>query len=144
MVKVEAVNLQRCKYLDDLGLKVKEYGTNFTDTNDSRIDKWDEQRKQYGFDERETWNLDRTFIEWVYTRFTMYKEICIVNTGYHKISYKDEEITQGEAIDKVLNLSKEILQKGNSVWNKDTDKMVFENSREICEILKELLPYMWW
>lgn len=136
--------MQKCKYLDDLGLKPEEYGTNFIDENDKRNDAWNEQRRQYGFDERETWNLNTTFIEWIYTRFMMYKEICIVDTSFHKIPYKDQEITQKEAIDKVLSLAKEILQNGDSVWNENIDKMIFENSREICEILKELLPYMWW
>ena len=136
--------MQKCKYLDDLGLNIETYGTNFISDDDSRNKIWSKQREEYGFDERETWNLDRTFIEWVYTRFLMYKEFCIINTGYHKISYKNEEITQGEAIDKVLSLAKEILQSGDSVWNEDVAKMVYENSREMCEILKELLPYMWW
>lgn len=136
--------MQKCKYLDDLGLKLETYGTNFTDDYDIRSDKWNEQHKQYGFDERETWNLDRIFIEWVYTRFMMYKETCRINMDNHKILYKDQEITQREAIDKVLNLSKEILQAGDSVWTKNINKTVYENSREICEILKELLPYMWW
>ena len=136
--------MQKCKYLDDLGLKIEHYGTNFISDDDSRSENWSKQREEYGFDERETWNLDTTFIEWVYTRFLMYKEICIIDTGYHKIFYKNEKITQGEAIDKVLGLAKEILQRVNSVWNKDIDNMVYENSREICEILKELLPYMWW
>lgn len=136
--------MQKCKYLDNLGLKPEEYGTNFTFENDARIDKWDEQRKQYGFDERETWNLDRTFIEWIYTRFMMYKELSIVDTSFHRISYKEQKITQGEAIDKVLNLAEEILKSEPSAWNKIINEMVFENLREICEILKELLPYMWW
>ena len=136
--------MQKCKYLDDLGLKIEDYGTNFISDDDSRSESWSKQREEYGFDERETWNLDRIFIEWIYTRFLMYKEICVVNTDYHKIPYKDKEITQGEAIDEVLNLAKAILQSGTSIWDESTDKMVYENSREICEILKELLPYMWW
>lgn len=133
--------MQKCKYLDDLGLKIEEYGTNFMPDNDERSESWSKQREEYGFDERETWNLDRAFIEWIYTRFMMYKEICIVDTDYHKIPYRDKEITQREAIDKVLNLAKEMLQ---SDWGIDDSKMVSENSREICEILKELLHYMWW
>ena len=136
--------MQRCKYLDDIGLKPKDYGTNLTDENDMRTDKWAEQRQQYGFDERETWNLDRTFIEWIYTRVMMYKEICGIDMTYHTITYKDTEITQREAIDKVLCLAEEVLQSGQCVWNEDIDKMIYENSREICEIWKELLPYMWW
>ena len=42
---------QRNKYLDDLGLDIKNYGTNFVDElKDDRKEKWKEQRKKYGFD----------------------------------------------------------------------------------------------
>ena len=39
--------MQKCKYLDDLGLKIEEYGTNFTSNDDpreevkKRIYKWE-------------------------------------------------------------------------------------------------------
>lgn len=136
--------MQRCKYLDDLGFELEKYGTNFTKKDDRRIDKWEEQRKQYGFDERETWNLDRIFIEWIYTRFMMYKEVCSIDLDYHNICYKGKNLTQEEAIDEVLSLSKKILQSEYPIWDKNMSEMVLKNTGEICEILKELLPYMWW
>ena len=134
--------MQKCKYLDDLGIRIEEYGTNFISDEDERNESWAKQREEYGFDVRETWNLDNTFIEWIYTRFMMYREHCIVNLDYHKISYKSEEMTQREAIDKVIYLAKEVLQ--NEDWDAKGEKMKIENMEEICEILKELLPYMWW
>ena len=134
--------MQKCKYLDDLGIRIEEYGTNFISDEDERNESWAKQREEYGFDVRETWNLDNTFIEWIYTRFMMYRERCIVNLDYHKISYKSEELTQREAIDKVIYLAKEVLQ--NEDWDAKGEKMKIENTEEICELLKELLPYMWW
>ena len=55
--------MQKCKYLDDLGLKIEEYGTNFISDDDSRKENWAIEREEYGFDGRETWNLDKIFIE---------------------------------------------------------------------------------
>ena len=136
--------MQRCKYLDELGIKIEKYGTNFTDEEDKRSNEWKQQRELYGFDERETWNLNEIFIQWIYTRVKMYKEISCVNTEYHKITYQDKEITQGEAIDRILELAKEILQ--NDFYSTDIKviEMIYNNSREICDLWKEILPLMWW
>ena len=130
--------MQKCKYLDDLNIPINEYGTNFMPDDDYRAESWSKEREEYGFDNRETWNLDRIFIEWIYTRVMMYKEYSIVDASYHKIKYKDTEITQGEAIDKILKLAKEIL------LNMDSYELFYDNSREICDIWKEILPCMWW
>lgn len=136
--------MQKCKYLDDLGLKIEEYGTNFMPDDDPREEEWSKEREEYGFDNRETWNLDRIFIEWIYTRVLMYKECSIVDTSFYKIPYKDVEITQGEAIDKILELAKEILQSYDYSWDKEINDMIYNNSREICDLWKEILPFMWW
>lgn len=130
--------MQKCKYLDDLNIPIDKYGTNFMPDDDWRASSWAEEREEYGFDNRETWNLDRIFIEWIYTRVMMYKEYSVVDMNYHKIKYKDTEITQGEAIDKILELAKEIL------LDVDNGEMFYDNSREICDIWKEVLPCMWW
>ena len=130
--------MQKCKYLEDLGLKTEQYGTNFMPDDDKRAKKWAKERKKYGFDNREIWNLDRTFIEWIYTRVKMYKEYATIDMNFHKVKYKDNMITQGEGIDKILELAKEIL------LDIENDELFYENVREICDLWKELLPYMWW
>ena len=130
--------MQKCKYLDDLGLKQEKYGTNFVPDDDTRATRWAEQKETYGFDDRETWTLDWLFIEWIYTRVMMFTEVNNIDTTFHKISYKDKEITQEEGINKLLDLCKQCLLKG------DEDDEYFDNLREICDIWKELLPHMWW
>ena len=48
------------KYLYDILPKGKTpYDFEFDD--EIRNQKWEKEREQYGFDERETWNLDFTF-----------------------------------------------------------------------------------
>lgn len=135
--------MQKCKYLDDLGIPMNEYGTNFMSDDDHRAESWAKEREEYGFDNRETWNLDRIFIEWIYTRVLMYKEYSIVDLDYHKFPYKDLEITQAEAIDKILELSKEILLMDDYYSIKNSEKTI-NNQREICDLWKEVLPAMWW
>ena len=130
--------MQKCKYLDDLGLKIENYGTNFISDNDPRKKVWKKERKKYGFDSRETWNLDRIFIEWIYTRVKYYKEHNCIDMSFYKFKYKDSMITKDEVIDKILELAKEILLDINN------SELFVKNSEEICDLWKEVLPYMWW
>lgn len=130
--------MQKCKYFDDLGLDITNYGTNFMPDDDGRAEEWAKDREEYGFDRRETWNLDNTFIEWIYSRVMMFKERNCIDLNFHRVKYKGTMITQGEAIDKILSLSKEYL------LNRGNDDVRYENSMEICDLWKEVLPFMWW
>ena len=131
--------MKRCKYLDDLGLKVNQYGTNFvSDYHDCRASSWFKEREEYGFDNRETWNLDRIFVEWIYTRLMMYKEYANIDMNYHKVLYKDEEMTQEQIINRILEISKEAL------LSYPDEELWYENIKEICDLWKEILPFMWW
>jgi hypothetical protein len=71
------------KYLEDIGLQREEYGTNFV-WEVKHAAQWRKERRQYGFDSRETWNLDRTFVEWLYARLMMYLEHTTHNLDFHK------------------------------------------------------------
>lgn len=128
--------MQKCKYLDDLGLSIDKYGTNFVPDDDSRNEKWKKEREEYGFDERETWSLYKTFIEWIYTRLKMYKENCVY-TNYPKFKYNGEEYRLEQMMDRILCLASDVLLKKVD-YNKQ-----YEYMREICDIWKEILPYMW-
>ena len=43
--------------------------------SDSRKDIWYRQRKKSGFDDRETWSLDHTIVEFVLPRLIRFREI---------------------------------------------------------------------
>ena len=135
--------MQRNKYLDDLGIPLKDYGTNFIADDDKRADTWKKEREIYGFDGRECWNLDRTFLEWLYSRFMKYKEdadkmIVLSGPGSRDFEYKGRTIDQAEAIDIVLNECKTLLLDNNySMSNKYL-------SKETMILLGELMPCMWW
>jgi hypothetical protein len=51
-------------FMDELGLKINDYGTNFVSATDSRRKQWESEKLRFGFDNRETWCLDTTFVEW--------------------------------------------------------------------------------
>ena len=49
------------------------YGNCLDHTYDKRQGRWKKERKKYGFDERQTWNLNTTMIELLYERVMMFK-----------------------------------------------------------------------
>lgn len=134
---------QRNKYLDDLGLKPQEYGVNFTWTNDKRKKKWKKQQKKYGFDSRETWNLNYQFAQWLYCRLKMYfKEASkIIDLDYYKFEYQGKTYTQKEAIVKMIKWLKYYLK------NVDTDgneEKALEKCKKATELWAIVFPTMWW
>lgn len=96
--------MQRNKYLDDLNIPINKYGTNFMPDTDERNEIWNKQKEEYGFDSRECWNLDQTFIEWLYSHLMMYLEDAtgIIDLNYHKFEFDGKTYTQKEAIEFIL------------------------------------------
>ena len=133
---MDKLGMVHCKYLDDLGLKVADYGTNFCNNKDKRWVKWQEERVQYGFDSRETWNIDYLLVEWIYTRFKMFVERANVDLEYYKFKLDDEEVTQLEAINLIVAECERLL------LNKDDAKNRF--NKKIWNLIVDILPHMWW
>ena len=124
-----------CKYLDDLNIPTTEYGTNFCDNTDKRWSKWMKEREIYGFDSRETWNIDQLLIEWIYTHFKMFKECADIELDCHKVKFNDEEITQEQAIDIIL------AECERFILSNDIDS-VFD--KKVWKLIGKILPHMWW
>jgi len=111
---------QRNKYLEDIGLKPWEYGVNWTlDSDKERLKVWKKQRKEYGFDERETYEIYPRFAEWLYSRLMMYREAAAeigkVDLTYHTCEFEGKTYTQIEAIDKVLKWTRYFLKNSNDL-----------------------------
>lgn len=136
---------QKNIYLEKLGKKTKDYGTNFCDKKDKRWKKWKKQRKKYGFDEREIWNMDVIFVEWIYSHFSMYLQIAAVDLKVNTVSYTDDngktkEITQKKAITIILKECRKYLR-ADFLDNKEKSEIFRSN---IMQLLGELMPLMWW
>lgn len=110
---------QRNKYLDELGIDIEEYGTNFIGLDDKRHPQFDEERLAYGFDSRETWSLHDTFIEWMYSHLRMYLDENCVDLTYHKFNFKEKEYTQEEAIKYILGRCENYLKSKERSWDND-------------------------
>ena len=109
--------MQRNKYLDDLGIPIDKYGTNFIPDTDKRNEDWKKERELYGFDSRECWNLDSTFIQWLYSHLMMYFKDAAIDLNYHTFEFDGKEYIQKEAIEFILE-----RLKNNLVYNYTDDK----------------------
>jgi hypothetical protein len=91
------------KYIDELGIERKDTPQGWN-RGDERQKHWAEQRKEYGFDSRETWALDYSLCLWLYERLKMYDEVnCILTTDPDRtFKYKGGCLTLQQCIDRML------------------------------------------
>ena len=141
--------MQRNKYLEDLGLKIEDYGGNYIYKEKEGTDRrklFEQERKDYGFDSRETWDLTYYFAEWLYSHLMMYKEFAseVVNLKYHKVNWQGKEITQLEAIDILIKTSKDYLLMDELEMSNKEIVRIREGFYKSMELWGEILHYMWW
>lgn len=116
----------------------------------NRIQRWKKQRKKYGFDDRETWALNSTFVEWLYSHLKMYLKIGgkIVNLDFHKLEFEGKEYTQKEAIKKILKACKYYFRINGYIKDIPSDiekeNKADENMQEAIRLFAALFPAMWW
>lgn len=98
--------MQRNKYLEDLGISIKKYGSHFI--KDRKIKRFIERRK-YGFDSRQIVNMDIIFAEWIYSRLMMYKEQTMDDLTFSSVEFEGSIYTIEQSINKILSVTKEYL-----------------------------------
>jgi len=160
------------KYLNDIGIQSDDVCIfNTSDRNDDRQERFDAQRKEFGFDERETWSLDYTIAGWLYSHLKMYEDIGgqVVNMSFHRFEipvlkeipkenrtypenanypesyYKEvpEEHTQLGAIHIMEEYLESYVKHAfcNSV---EEELRAYEKAKCAFRIFAEVFPAMWW
>ena len=145
-IKKDPVLFTHCKYFDELG--IKDYFTNWFESDD-RVEKWRKEREEYGFDSRETWNIRSILIDWIYSRFRRYKEVCNCDLDWRgpddchcfplKENGEEKLITQREAINFVLGRCEEYIKDAD---DKSEYLKLFDD--DFWVLFGKLLPAMWW
>jgi hypothetical protein len=131
------------KYLEDLGIQIKNTPWGWCEDNNTRQSQWMKEREEYGFDQRETWSLDTTFFYWLYERVKMYDKVNCINTKFHKFTVNGEELTKQECMDRIL-LGCEYYFKFKNEGNLELEKIAFQIADEILDIWKQCIFSMWW
>jgi len=138
---------QRRAYLDDLGPDY-EPSTTWTNAPDGKEDerqrRWNAQQRRYGFDSRQTWSLDTAMVELLYERLQAYLPLAdeYINLDFHKISFEGEELTQKEAIEKLIGYCRERL--APDVYSENKDYQGEKAAEKLWNLWAVLHPYMWW
>lgn len=125
------------KYLEDINMA--EEPPNLWCSDDERQPKWEKERAEYGFDEREIWNLNYTFYCWLYERLKMFIERACVNLENHTFEYKGETLTQRQCVDKMLEGLEIVLIKQADEFTEE-DWIKFE---DITHIWALVIHDMW-
>lgn len=130
---------QKNKYLEELGLKKKDYGVNWVSRRDVRLRYFNYEKEMYGFCSAETWNMDRIFCEWLYSHCKMYLEKVegTVDLEFHCVEIDGEEVTQLECIQRIIKLTGEALTEPDG-------ETATKQLREAILIWAEVFPLMWW
>ena len=157
--------ISKNKYLDNLYLEPKEYGTNWdlVDSKDMVEDgfQWQEQQENCGgHDVRELFNFDFTFIEYLYTMLKMYVEYVgkDIDLNYHTFEYQNKKYTQLEAINYICDVLEEALvvrtREENVLENVSIRTPIQERPKlpeidydkvgNAIALFGKILPAMWW
>lgn len=128
------------KYLDDIG---EDYSWVWKPEGSERDELFEKEREIYGFDSRETWNLDCVFYMWLYERLKMFVEIGgqVVDLNFHKFVYKEKEYTQLELINMMIERLEYYFKREDLFVSSEEE---YEPIKEIGEIWALVLPAMWW
>lgn len=145
------------KFLEDLGVKPT---TEVTSPNDPRRAKWRQERKEYGFDSRDTWVLDKTMIELLYERVLLFEEVSILDRSERLVMVSGVEIPFPNIVEEIIMLCERILTTDceepytlKEMWeNPDrVNDEIEECYKEITEDKKRLWllwgassEYFWW
>lgn len=135
------------KYLDDLG--VNDRWDMWYEDDPEKMERIKKEQELYGFDYRETFNLNNTFFEWMYERVSMYKEyaakiIDLKSERAHHYDYDGKSVPVIELIDKILENTEEYLSGYRHAATLDIEEQLFNKAIEAAKIFVMILPSMWW
>ena len=125
------------KYLESLLPKGKS-PYDFECDDEVRNQKWESERLEYGFDERETWNLDFTFFCWLYERLKKYKEVSPADLSCKIVKVNDEEKTLEEWLDIMINNAESLILV--DIYSEEK----IDLAEFTIEIFKQTIFYLWW
>lgn len=126
------------KYEKSIGANPEKYFWNDT-APDNRQDEWKKERHEYGFDERQTWNLNATLIAFLYPRLKMYQEY---NCGYpaNLTSEKWKSI-----IDEMIDGFEYYIKNwANDESSLEEDMKAHEKAQNSFNLLAKYWDDLWW
>lgn len=91
----------------------------------------------------ECWNVDYNFIVWLNQHLKVYLQDApkVVNLEYHKFEYQGQEYTQKQLIERMIELSDNLIEDGHYFdWEEQYSSM----TNELLDIFKLCFQTLWW
>ena len=143
----------RNKDIEALGLDSAKMQVNMCkDKPDKRMYDWAKERREYGFDSRETWNFNQTLFEFLYTRLKMYDRVNNVDTQVDTVTctvYGEEKdkyrIPMQKFLDCVLKDLETILVNSEEYYfDNDAETACMDAGKRVLAGLSECIFAIWW
>ncbi|HCW05561.1 MAG TPA: hypothetical protein DGK91_14220 [Clostridium sp.] len=126
------------KYLADIGVTYDDFPGNIeVDDFTERFLK--QQRDEYGFDERETWDLRKVIALFVYPRLRMFDEVNCIDTCAERFEYNGRDYTLQQGLDIVIEGLELYISKKDIINEEEINKI-----KEAMGIFGALWMYLWW
>ena len=123
------------KYLNDILPKGKSPYDFYYD-DEVRSQKWESERQEFSFDEREMWLLDFTFFCWLYERLKKYKEVNYTDLIHKIIKINDKEKSLEEWVKLMISNSKDLILA--NIYSEENVKL----AEFTIEIFKKTIFYL--
>lgn len=123
------------KYLNDILPKGKSPYDFYYD-DEVRSQKWESERQEFSFDEREMWLLDFTFFCWLYERLKKYKEVNHTDLIHKIIKINDKEKSLEEWVNLMISNSKDLILA--NIYSEENVKL----AEFTIEIFKKTIFYL--
>ena len=123
------------KYLENILPKGKTPYDFYYD-DEIRNQKWEKEREQFSFDEREMWLLDFTFFCWLYERLKKYKEVNHTDLTSKIIKVNNEEKNLEEWVNLMISNSKDLILA--NIYSEENVKL----AEFTIEIFKKTIFYL--
>ena len=123
------------KYLENILPKGKSPYDFYYD-DEVRNQKWEKEREQFSFDEREMWLLDFTFFCWLYERLKKYKEVNHTDLIHKIIKINDKEKSLEEWVNLMISNSKDLILA--NIYSEENVKL----AEFTIEIFKKTIFYL--
>lgn len=96
----------------------------------------------HDFDDRDTFNMDCTLVAWLYECMRFFQDETCVDLSYHRFDIDDEELTQIQCIDRMIEDCKVILL-SDGTYDDEFDKINAAKD-DLFKVLSKVYWAMWW
>lgn len=131
--------MQKNKYLDELGIPIERYGVNWRDD----CSYYEQQREEYGFDQREIYDVDVIFAEWLYSHLKMYLEVAGKDLNLNSED-EDRLIEFGNGCYTISGAIDYILERLERHLTIEEENPTYQDYKEALHMWAEVAMYIWW